>query len=99
MVAVNINWGEIGLLLQSVPKDSGSQSDADVQNRKNTLGLLENPSVSVKAKIRAIENYFRFQEGMVDASNKFLQGKNAPKEQSTPSSQQGSKYQILEVSE
>ena len=45
-----------------------------------------------------IENYFRFQEGKANAARKRL-GSEQSSQQSAPSAQQGSKYQIIEVSE
>lgn len=60
------------LLLQSVPILPGPQSDNETLQRQKTLGELDNPNITVKAKMDMIARYMEVQEGKSAAANAIL---------------------------
>lgn len=60
------------LFLQGVPYDPGAQSNAELQARKELVGDLENPDISVQQKINSIKTYYRFLDARAESSREKL---------------------------
>lgn len=56
------------LLLQSVPIPPGAQSEAELNNRRETIGQLNDPNISVDTKKMLIDNFMRFQDAKIQAA-------------------------------